>query len=578
MGLVLAINPGRRYAKALARLTTELQEHHLITATSGDEALQVLDGQVPDLLLFPLCMPAADEAKLRSRLRNLLNPADLQSLTIPLRAFFDQETQAPHAAAVPPRWFYWFRPAAGDGFDFAEPRAFADAVRAGLQRSAARVVPEAPADPAVEAVRVAPVHLEPDPVGAIRSDEPEPQPAPVAWRSAALEPDRATGRESGDSGSETDQGPGTLAVAFSAISAVAAALAAAAVWSFRTAWRLLSLAGPAGGGLWRMARSLPRAVWLTAPVLAILLTLGVSGQVGTAVSASLGWANAMRARWFPEKPTTGTAEIQSVPDGAQVWLNGRQIGVTPLRSEFAVGAHALELRYRSLTRTITLEVTPGNTIVQRIELAPPRAIGRLRVESDPAGAIVAVDGKARGVTPLTVDELSVGRHAVELVLRGNTVRESVDIRASKTTTLRTSVYQGWLALFSPIEVKAAADGRPLTLDGQNRVLLSAGTHELKLQNGALGYEDTRTIAIKPGETTAVSIVVPKTSLTVTASGPAEVWVDGARVGEAPVVNLQVDIGTREVLLRTAEHGERRLLVTATVAPVHVAVDLAAPTS
>ena len=41
MGLVLAIDPGRRQGKALERLTQEFQDHEVVIATSGDEALAV---------------------------------------------------------------------------------------------------------------------------------------------------------------------------------------------------------------------------------------------------------------------------------------------------------------------------------------------------------------------------------------------------------------------------------------------------------------------------------------------------------------------------------------------------------
>jgi hypothetical protein len=225
---------------------------------------------------------------------------------------------------------------------------------------------------------------------------------------------------------------------------------------------------------------------------------------------------------------------------------------------------------------LTLDVPAGGTVVQRIEWGAPRAFGKLRLESDPAGASISIDGLPAGVTPQTTEDLPAGRHAVDFTIGGNTVHEIVEVKTGRITTLRTSVYQGWLALFSPIEMHAAVDGRPVTLDDQSRVLLAAGSHELTIQNRTLGYQDVRTIAITPGKTTAVSVVLPKTQLSISTSGPAEVWIDGTRIGDAPVVDVPVDIGTRDVLLRSAEHGERRLTVTATVAPVRLTVDLNAP--
>ena len=55
---------------------------------------------------------------------------------------------------------------------------------------------------------------------------------------------------------------------------------------------------------------------------------------------------------------------------------------------------------------------------------------------------------------------------------------------------------------------------------------------------------------------------------------AEVLVDGTRVGETPIGNITVPIGTHEVIFRHPELGERRLTVTVTTGePVKVGVDL-----
>jgi serine/threonine-protein kinase len=55
---------------------------------------------------------------------------------------------------------------------------------------------------------------------------------------------------------------------------------------------------------------------------------------------------------------------------------------------------------------------------------------------------------------------------------------------------------------------------------------------------------------------------------------AEVFVDNARVGETPIGNIAVPIGSHEVIFRHPELGERRLSVTVSVGePMKVGVDL-----
>lgn len=608
MGVVLAIDPGRRQGKALDRLTREFDGHEVVVATSGAEALAVLDGVLPDLVLFPLFLAPGDESRLQSRLQALSDPSDRRALTIPLRTFFDGETQATRPAAVPPRWFYWFRPPTSPDQVLSDPRAFADAIRAEVNRprverrgdddmpgvpliplaasqpesnAAAATIPQTPAPLSSPTVVVSPLPVvvsvpDPSAVEAASFEPASPRPVdlppPPTWtpspRYGSMFDMTADGPEEVPEDGSAGR-PDRLA----AVGAAAASVGRGAVGLGRAVTKV----GPAAVAVWRLAQRTPRSVQVGAPIAAILLSLGVTGHVGTILSSPGRWVGQAQHRWFPPQPKSGMADIQTVPEGAQVWYQGRQLGVTPLKTEFAVGSHDVELRYRNTTRTITLDVTAGGTIVQRIEWAAPRVAGKLRVESDPPGATVFIDGKQRGVTPLQADDVTAGRHAVDVTMNGNTVHETVDVKAGRTATLRTSIYQGWLAVFSPIDVKLSAGGRALTLDDQNRVMLPSGAHELTLQNRALGYTDSRTIEIKPGDTTPVSVVLPKTTLTIITSSPAEVWIDGERAGEAPITDLPVDIGTRQVTVRSTEHGERQATVTATMNPARVTIDFATST-
>jgi hypothetical protein len=55
---------------------------------------------------------------------------------------------------------------------------------------------------------------------------------------------------------------------------------------------------------------------------------------------------------------------------------------------------------------------------------------------------------------------------------------------------------------------------------------------------------------------------------------AEVWIDGERVGDTPIGNLQAKIGTREIVFKHPELGERRTTATVTLKePVRISMDL-----
>jgi hypothetical protein len=55
---------------------------------------------------------------------------------------------------------------------------------------------------------------------------------------------------------------------------------------------------------------------------------------------------------------------------------------------------------------------------------------------------------------------------------------------------------------------------------------------------------------------------------------ADVWIDGNDVGQTPIANLAVPIGTHQVIFRHPQFGERRqTIVVTTNGPNRIAMDL-----
>jgi PEGA domain-containing protein len=203
-------------------------------------------------------------------------------------------------------------------------------------------------------------------------------------------------------------------------------------------------------------------------------------------------------------------------------------------------------------------------------------IGRLQVESSPAGAHVSIDGKERGVTPLTVEGLTVGSHKV--VVRGDdgSVQRTVAINAGETTQLSESIYSGWLHVAAPFEVQLSEGNKSITLDDSNQVLLPPGPHDVRFENRTLGLRQVRHIDIRPGETTAVSLETPTSHITVTASEPATVSIDGQPAGETPLTDFAVAVGSRDVTVTSASGVVRHQTITVKVQPSTLDVDFSKP--
>jgi hypothetical protein len=127
-------------------------------------------------------------------------------------------------------------------------------------------------------------------------------------------------------------------------------------------------------------------------------------------------------------------------------------------------------------------------------------------------------------------------------------------------------------VLSPFQLTISEGTRAIRLDDRNQVMLPPGSHDLRLANRALGFDETRSVDVRPGETTALSVVAPRSALSVTASEPAEVWIDGVRADHTPVVDFPVDLGTRDVLVKNTSGEERHFTLTMTVKPVALSVD------
>jgi PEGA domain len=306
-----------------------------------------------------------------------------------------------------------------------------------------------------------------------------------------------------------------------------------------------------------------RWFWYVTP--AFVLAAGMTVKVGLPEHLS----------WPLGESKPGFAELRSVPDGSEVLVDGTKVGVTPVTASIPAGTHEVEFRYRGASRTVSLDIAAGENTLLRIDWKKSAA-AHLRVTSDPDGAAVTVDGKKRGVAPLTIDDLSPGQHVVVFTHANGSIRKTVKLKPNETASVSGSIYSGWLALFAPIDLQISEGAEILTPDEHSRVLLSPGHHVIQLANRSYGYRGSEEVDVRPGEITVVSVTLPKTSVSVTATPSAQVWIDGTMVGETPLAELPIDIGTREFVLKNPTLGERRVTASATVEPLRVDVDFTKP--
>ena len=95
-----------------------------------------------------------------------------------------------------------------------------------------------------------------------------------------------------------------------------------------------------------------------------------------------------------------------------------------------------------------------------------------------------------------------------------------------------------------------------------------------LVNASLGYRATKTLRVGAGRTEVLVVTTPRTAVHVNAQPWAEVLIEGRVLGETPLANLMLPIGSHQVVFRHPELGERVQPVTVRLdAPNRVTADL-----
>jgi len=133
---------------------------------------------------------------------------------------------------------------------------------------------------------------------------------------------------------------------------------------------------------------------------------------------------------------------------------------------------------------------------------------------------------------------------------------------------------GMLTVSAPVPLRVYLKGRVVGTTEAESTMLPQGTHELEFVNESVGFRARRTVAIRAGGTTAVRLDAPNGTVHINAVPWAEVWIDGQRIGETPIGNLPARIGTREILFKHPDLGERRTTVLVTLKePTRISMDL-----
>jgi serine/threonine-protein kinase len=176
-------------------------------------------------------------------------------------------------------------------------------------------------------------------------------------------------------------------------------------------------------------------------------------------------------------------------------------------------------------------------------------------------------------------DLEPGPHTVVISDGRTTVSRTVTVAAGSSSTVMAAlgaagVAAGWLSIASPVELQILEGGTLIGTTSAARVMLPAGRHDLVLSSTALGFQTPLSTEVRAGRTSTATVTIPNGSLSLNALPWANVWVDGRAVGTTPVANLEVPLGTHDIIWRHPQLGERRQTTVVTAkTPVRLVMDL-----
>jgi hypothetical protein len=128
----------------------------------------------------------------------------------------------------------------------------------------------------------------------------------------------------------------------------------------------------------------------------------------------------IQARLTPSRSSCGTLAVQSQPPRATIFLDGSPTGkLTPGRlTEVPPGSHRVELLldgFRPWRGSASVREGHVENLLVSLRHLPAQEVGGARIESDPPGACVTLNGVVlRQKTPMSLGGLAPGKYPLEI--------------------------------------------------------------------------------------------------------------------------------------------------------------------
>lgn len=195
---------------------------------------------------------------------------------------------------------------------------------------------------------------------------------------------------------------------------------------------------------------------------------------------------------FQLEPAWAELSLNSIPEGANVVVDGESLGQTPITLKLEEGSRKISLTasgYKPHERDIIV-VAQQDLLINDIRLKP--ADGILNVQTQPESAAIIVDGEFVGVSPLSLALSSNEKHKLQVYKAGFVLHESELSLAPEQKEVSDLKLKPDLVA---VKFSVTPSDAQIFVDGQSRgtgsqtLYLSALQHQIRIQKpGYASYQ------------------------------------------------------------------------------------------
>lgn len=248
----------------------------------------------------------------------------------------------------------------------------------------------------------------------------------------------------------------------------------------------------------------------------------------------------------------GAITIATKPvDGAELLLNGKPVGTTPVTLELEAGEYELRATAERYLPAVQMVEVEGMAAKQAVDLTLEPGWGTVTITSEPQGAQVSLDGTPVGTTPLKIEPMA-GKHQADFHKNGwKAAARTFSIEPKQELTMPVVVLE------QPdvtIELTSTPGGSGVVLNGQYQgvtplTLTLPPGQEHQLSVSKQGHvKRSLSIQGEPGETKRLNVhLEPEYGFVFITSLPADakLTIDGKPMGEA-TARLRLSVSSHKI--------------------------------